>query len=225
MEIIQKEFSFRILRDIQNLQCFNSNQECEIFEEIDSENTFPEFNVDRTIHEETKNKTTKSVILAPFNSSQSEMSSDYLEEEIKQNNNLIKFGMKVKAIDKEYEKNNNGEMDNGVYNKDSSVESIPDNLNQDIFDDLKGNTNCENIRTPTPLSNNNSQIPLNKNLSFALNDNGLDKNSEKPEILNSIVNLVEECGFPKEFIIQSLKGNKRNHATTTYYLFESKNSF
>ena len=30
---------------------------------------------------------------------------------------IMKFKGKVRELDKEYEKNNNGELDNGVYNK------------------------------------------------------------------------------------------------------------
>jgi hypothetical protein len=71
-----------------------------------------------------KNAETKSVILAPFNSTKSDMnlnagSSNWsMPSEIKDNlldRNVIIFSQKVREIDKQYEVNNNQELDNGVY--------------------------------------------------------------------------------------------------------------
>lgn len=66
-----------------------------------------------------KNAETKSIILAPFNSTKShiESSSEFLTEiqEMMQSRSCIFFVGKVREIDKQYEVNNNADLDNGVY--------------------------------------------------------------------------------------------------------------
>lgn len=65
-----------------------------------------------------KNSESKSVILAPFNSTKSHIGTENeLLEEIKdmlQDRKCIKFAPRVREIDKQYEVNNNAELDNGV---------------------------------------------------------------------------------------------------------------
>lgn len=74
-----------------------------------------------------KNITSKSVILAPFNSTKSNISDyggkipPYIEEMLVDKKHL-KFAAKVKEIDRQYELNNNAELDNGVYHQDSDEE-------------------------------------------------------------------------------------------------------
>ena len=68
-----------------------------------------------------KNCTTKSVILAPFNSTKSNIGeffklSDTIQEML-QSKGCIRFAARVRDIDKQYEVNNNAELDNGVYHK------------------------------------------------------------------------------------------------------------
>ena len=66
-----------------------------------------------------KNADTKSIILAPFNSTKShiESASEFLTEirELIQSRSCILFVGKVREIDKQYEVNNNADLDNGVY--------------------------------------------------------------------------------------------------------------
>ena len=68
---------------------------------------------------ELKNADTKSIILAPFNStkSQIESSKSFLSEirDMLQSRSCIYFVGKVREIDKQYEVNNNADLDNGVY--------------------------------------------------------------------------------------------------------------
>lgn len=66
-----------------------------------------------------KNNSEKSIILAPFNSTLTHISQD-LRDSVKEliiNHRIVKFHQRVKEIDRQYEKNNNCELDNGVYNK------------------------------------------------------------------------------------------------------------
>ena len=86
---------------------------------------FTEQNIDSTQNDLTKNITTKSVILAPFNSTRTNCSKTHEsfamlfeeEGEIQEKQEIIKFAAKVRDVDRQYEKNNNGDLDNGVYNK------------------------------------------------------------------------------------------------------------
>ena len=65
-----------------------------------------------------KNAETKSIILAPFNSTKShiETGEEFLEQVRDQllDRRVIKFAPRVREIAKQYEVNNNAELDNGV---------------------------------------------------------------------------------------------------------------
>ena len=69
-----------------------------------------------------KNNTTKSVILAPFNSTISELSnysvnSVYDQSLFVQKQRVLTFAKRCREVDRQYEFNNNGQLDNGVYHK------------------------------------------------------------------------------------------------------------
>ncbi len=82
----------------------------------DTDTIFTEQNIDTSQSELTRNNTSKSLILAPFNSvieeGKDEEKPDFCEKR-----RMIKFAARVKEVDRQYEKNNNGDVDNGVYNK------------------------------------------------------------------------------------------------------------
>ena len=67
---------------------------------------------------ELKNADTKSVILAPFNSTKSniETEAEFFDQirTMVQDKKCIKFAPRVRDLDKQYEANNNAELDNGV---------------------------------------------------------------------------------------------------------------
>lgn len=69
-----------------------------------------------------KNVSTKSVILAPFNSTRTHIDEDFhLRDSIQDmmiDKRVIKFALKAKEVDRQYEANNNAELDNGVYHQD-----------------------------------------------------------------------------------------------------------
>jgi hypothetical protein len=69
-----------------------------------------------------RNFSSKSIILAPFNTTKSNLATAHnltksVEALILDKHHVIKFGMRVKEIDKNYELNNNCNLDNGVFNK------------------------------------------------------------------------------------------------------------
>ena len=68
-----------------------------------------------------KNNTTKSVILAPFNSTKSHISDDFFKKDSIQDlmvsQSALIFADKCREINRQYMHNNNAELDNGVYNE------------------------------------------------------------------------------------------------------------
>jgi hypothetical protein len=95
-----------------------------------------------------KNASTKSIILAPFNSTVSEI--QLFDEEGKEKpyqwpdevrrlivpKRVLKFAPKVKDLDRQYEHNNNADLDNGVYN---NIDDPANNRDEeDEEDSLKG---------------------------------------------------------------------------------------
>lgn len=68
-----------------------------------------------------KNMSTKSVILAPFNSTKSHISDSFYKhdsiQDILVNKNAFTFSDKCKEVNRQYMLNNNADLDNGVYNE------------------------------------------------------------------------------------------------------------
>mgnify|MGYP001806559547 CR=1 FL=1 len=95
-----------------------------------------------------KNCSTKSIILAPFNSTRSHIEIEgeeekELEHDIDRNmivdKRVIKYAPRVKDVNRQYEMNNNCEVDNGVYNQFVKQSTCKDN--QSLNNSLK-NENC-----------------------------------------------------------------------------------
>ena len=87
-----------------------------------------------------KTNTTKSVILAPFNSTKSNISINfYLNETIQKMlapNSILIFADKCREINRQYMLNNNAELDNGVYNEnDEKPEEQKDYKSPEKADD------------------------------------------------------------------------------------------
>lgn len=134
-ETIKKELIYANTRRI------NRNFGKEVFKDIahmtDNSDVFPfftEHQLDSTQNSLVRNRTTKSVILAPFNSTLTHISEDINEPKMFKKSKIIRFGVKVKDIDRQYEANNNCELDNGVFNEfiqktdSDDVKSIKDSI-------------------------------------------------------------------------------------------------
>ena len=87
--------------------------------EEDPIDCFTEHNLD-SINNTIKNCSEKSIILAPFNSTQSE-DFDTLKRRIKpmlcDKHDVMRLNRLCREVDRQYEFNNNGQLDNGVYHK------------------------------------------------------------------------------------------------------------
>lgn len=158
-----------------------------------------------------KNNRTKSVILAPFNSSVESGDSksnefyDVNNKKIKLENNILKFAVKVKEINYNYELNNNGEIDNGI-----------------IISPNESKNSSKKILSPLIIENSNKNSVKNifKSNSdkkfFKFENNEIDEIKE--EINFSAIKELEKFGYNKNFIKNCIKINENNYATTGYYL-------
>ena len=184
----------RILFDVDKIEIFdvkNLNSECEIY---------------------MKNNRTKSVILAPFNSSfedenfnrnSNEINKnsaefyDFNNKNLKLENNILKFAAKVKEINYNYELNNNCEIDNGIIISQNETKTK-------IFSPLIiENSNKNSAKN---VFNNNNKIVASENEEI------------KEEINLNAIKEMEKFGFNKEFVKNCIKNNENNYATTGYYL-------
>ena len=117
----------------------------------DTEVIFTEHNLDTktNVGSLLKNASTKSIILAPFNSTVSEILAEdgkpYIwPEEVRKlivPKKILKFAPKVKDLDRQYEHNNNADLDNGVYNNVGNEDEnnpLDGNNNSSSSDSLKG---------------------------------------------------------------------------------------
>ena len=78
---------------------------------------FTEHNLDSINTGLDKNNTEKSVILAPFNSTRSDCRPFDIVKDRVVIKGKIKFAARCRELDRQYEANNNADLDNGVYNK------------------------------------------------------------------------------------------------------------
>ena len=148
---------------------------------------------------------TKSIIYAPYNSCVNEDSKDeeeiniisYLNkeekalyEELEINNNICKFGWRVKQANINYELSNNDDFDNGL------MKSIKE----------------EEYKNKNEKIDNENNSAKNKSLESV-------KDYEKIKIDKKILEYIEKnVGYDKKYLTKCLKKNIINYSTATYYL-------
>lgn len=156
---------------------------------------------------------TKSLILAPFNTSAG--NSMFMDKTLELNNNYVKYKGKVRELNKNYELNNNCEIDNGMI--------ISPNGN--TFNSLN-NESLEEIRGKSELKKKISSNKFNKGI-HSIRASGLssplpelEKGSLKTEsnLDEAAVNSVISLGYSSNFVVRSLLTNNLNYATACYYL-------
>ena len=155
---------------------------------------------------------TKSIIYAPYNSCVNEDSKDddqiniisYLNkeekalyEELEINNNICKFGWRVKQANINYELSNNDDFDNGLMKT----------LKEEEF------------------KNKNEKIENHKDNSIKSKTLESIKDYDKIKIDKNILEYIENnVGYDKKYLIKCLKKNIINYSTATYYLlYKDKN--
>jgi serine/threonine protein kinase len=190
----------------------NRNQMKEGINTVDSD-WFIERNIDSSQSELTRNITSKSVILAPFNSIRtyqsnlSEESKDFIQER-----KILRLGIQVKDADRQYEKNYNCEVDNGVYNNFACDSERKSDSRSELnpFGSSVGSE--EESQCAEPVANINSKVQemlMNSLIPKAL---VIDKN---------VVKKVMVFGYSEKYIVNCLKDGVKNYATATYNLLLS----
>jgi serine/threonine protein kinase len=118
---------------IQKVEIFSANEKQKVIDEfeyynvkkedgrLNQEDPFLEQMLITTQNSLFKNLSTKSVILAPFNSTKSHISDNFYKHDSIQDIMLSKaaftFSDKCKEVNRQYMLNNNADLDNGVYNE------------------------------------------------------------------------------------------------------------
>eukprot|EP00826_Nyctotherus_ovalis_P037573 TRINITY_DN3435_c0_g3_i1.p1 TRINITY_DN3435_c0_g3~~TRINITY_DN3435_c0_g3_i1.p1 ORF type:complete len:828 (+),score=213.76 TRINITY_DN3435_c0_g3_i1:497-2980(+) len=202
------------MQDIdENISLFTSEEKealekqyCHTKRNSDSNTLFTEQNVDSTFDEQLKNNTSKSAILAPFNSTRSnpDSSRDYVDSgwPIQEKREVLCFAAKARDIDRQYERNNNGDIDNGVYNKFvcESTERSP----SEVFSSSE--SGLSDVYTEL------ARVKPKPNICLRFNE-------KKTVVIDeSTLRTMEAFGYPQQYVAKCLNSNEFNHATATYYL-------
>ena len=182
-------------------------------------------NLDTKDEKEKKNNNDKSVILAPYNSSRTDFGSqdsnsdsnslslndmnkheqcDNTNKNLKVINNVIKFTRKVRELNRGYELNNNGEIDNGIVITQDPTGGADDNVNNYVSPGVN-DYSAVHSKPFTPY-NEYEQIYNADNIDML---NGVN---------DKIVNDVALLGYNKQYVVNSIETNEFNYATTTYQL-------
>ena len=194
---------------------------------------------------ENQNITSKSEILAPFNSSYIEENNNNinnknnnynknnnnnnnrlnnydnkLEKSLEICNEVIQFNENSKVLNRLYELNNNGEIDHGVLiNPNSTKQEYEENINEvnEIDEDLIDDNN----KKITPNLNINQQNDNSSKQNSKRNDSNL-TNSSTLIIDESILKSMENLGYKKDYIQKILSANEFNYASATYFLLSNQ---
>ena len=193
-----------------------------------------------------QNITSKSSILAPYNSIISEYDSsshrlslksddpfnDFNNSKIKLEKDQIIFSKKIKEYNRLYELNNNGEVDNGVLinSKTQSSINISDrssrsNHKNDILDLNISSGSCV-------VFNENDDVIEVKKIKELIREQNKEKNKdnkndsqsnineelEQKMKVNNILSQMLLMGYDKKYVMDCVKKNELCHASAVYYL-------
>ena len=165
-----------------------------------------------------KNITTKSSILAPYNTLiQNEENNSFFDDEnadifddfnnkkIKlENNDLIGFNAKSKEFNMLYELNNNGEVDNGML-----INSKTNSVSSSYI--LNNSKNSYISRTLIKDSDNEDDEEINIK-DIIENEEKLEKKKE------NVYNQMKLMGYEKEYVIKCVDENILSRASVVYFL-------
>jgi len=201
-----------------------------------------------------ENSKTKSFIFAPFNTSldldqtENEFSNDIeLEKGLFVQNNIILFEQDANALNRQYELNNNGEIDHGVIIINSNDRKKIDdndsnNYNNELINSKKSNKEFNNgdnfinkkenesVKKEKYTLNNikvyNPKMTVNSTLNKPNNINTRIPNSNSIILDENIIIIMENFGYKKEYIQKCIINNDINYCFATYYLLlNSSKSF
>lgn len=145
---IEDIYCHKWMQGERDAEIFTTAETEAIFKEYDPEHKetdslFTEQAIESTINDLMKNASDKSFILAPFNSDRS--ACNKIEDSVKEllvNRDVIKFAAKVRDIDRQYERNNNEDIDHGIYNKLISASSRSRDCSSENSDEVPCNSSA-----------------------------------------------------------------------------------
>lgn len=181
-----------------------------------------------------KNITTRSLIFAPFNSSVEYKNSE--ENEIKIENSVIKFSDMAKVLNRNYELNNNGEIDHGMlimqksHNKKEKEPVITqiekENSINTINNDDDFNLDDKLSQPVSPMSEKKKKVDIEFS-SFKNSQRNFTSltNSSTQLIDEAVLKTLENFGYNRDYMQKSLTNNELNYGTASYFLLTNFNDF
>ena len=164
-----------------------------------------------------KNITTKSSLLAPYNTliQDNESISEYESQDsfddlnnpnINLENDIIIYNNKVKEYNLNYELNNNGECDNGMLINTKTVT---------ISSSAANNSNVKNDSQLTSRSRQRNEENDDIDEDFNENEEQEDEQDKKVE---NILEEIEKIGYDKNYVLNCVNNNILCHASAVFYL-------
>ena len=176
-----------------------------------------------TINDEiNKDICTKSVILAPFNSTIE--NNEEREKYILENNNnlcvrndVFLFSENAKVLNRQYELNNNGEIDHGILiNFNSSKNKEINNQNEN-----NSNLEVENENKSEEFEKINNNNLEDKDFSKKDSKRNISSLTDSSTIDENILKSMENFGYKRDDIQKFLINNEFNYATAAYFLLSN----
>ena len=160
-------------------------------------------------------------MLAPYNTNITDEENDNLiDQNLVRERDTISFSRRVIETNKAYELNNNCEFDNGVYNDNPNMENAVQNVTKKQKDYSKFKT----LSSSNKSNNSEKEVNINSSISmynkrpYFRIEESIDINISQNNLDNEVIEKMEEFGFTREIIIQSMKNDDFNYATSTYFL-------
>ena len=191
-------------------------------------------NLDTNKFNENINIKTKSFIFAPFNSSfyshglnlnNSDIKDNNLEEGLTIQNNIILFEQDANALNRQYELNNNEEIDHGVIISNSNEKKNKKSLSEDNKEENEKkdyiiNNYCDNEKKEKVkyIKINKSKINCDSNRNKY---NNMISNLTCPSTMildENIMKTMESLGYKRDYTQKCILNNELNYCHATYYL-------
>ena len=121
-------------------------------------------------------------------------------------NGVIKYVAKVKDLNRNYELNNNQEIDNGVVIMPNDSDEKNKKENNDLSP-LNGSYNSKVHSKPFSPPNEIEEVNISNN-----------KNKERDEINEKALDILQNLGYKKSYVRECIIKNNFNYATASYRL-------
>ena len=173
---------------------------------------FTNKNIDSYYEELNQNIQTISYVFTPYNTPrEKDEDEDLFYDDVNIEDNIIKYLPKANEMSRLYEIQNNCDIDQGylVSKKQTLKKQLNRSMNKS-YEKKINNENIEDEKYKNVSSLTQAKYYLNKgNNNVNYNDLLIDENAVK---------FVENFGYKREYIINSIENNELNHVSASYYL-------